>query len=145
MAGFTSAEAADILNHEFRAATLTKRAGNWVCLFTADPTEAGSFTNEVPIGVNGYARVSVPLADDRWTDPSVPVGGVNVVSNLLPVTFGNPTGTWAGGANITHFGIASASSGGRLVAYGLLGTPRPVLATDTNPTFGTSALVARLA
>lgn len=72
----------------------------YVCLFTADPTAAGSFTNEVSGG--GYARQSVTLA----------APASKATSNTALLTFSVTAGTV-----ITHVGLADASSTGTLRRY----------------------------
>jgi hypothetical protein len=142
MAGFSNYEAARILNHQARAATLTKRANNYIALFTADPTDTGSLVNEVPF-TNGYSRLARSLSDANWTVPAT-VGGVDQITNAVNFTFGDPTGDWAGGVNITHFAIMDAATAGNMIASGVIGTPRPVLAADNAPTFGPGALIWQL-
>lgn len=144
MAGFSSYEATRVLNHELRTTTITKRANNYIALFTADPTDAGTLTNEVP-ATNGYGRLAVPLSDAQWTDPTTPIGGLNQSVNAVNFTFGNPTGDWATGALLTHFAIMDASTAGNMIASGLIGTPRQVLSTDNAPTFGPGAFIFQLA
>src|SRR4051812_3045343 len=119
MAGFSNYEAQRILKFEGQSATITKRANNYVALFTADPTDAGLLTNEVPFTF-GYTRLVRPLADGDWTTPAT-VGGIDQMTNAINYTYGAPTGDWAGGANITHFAIMDAPTGGNMVASGIIG------------------------
>lgn len=143
MAGFANYEAWRVLNHELRSATITKRPNNYLALFTADPTDAGVLTNEVPFAF-GYARLAIALSDGQWTAPAT-VGGVDQCANAVNFTFGDPTGNWASGVNITNFAILDAATAGNMVASGIVGTPRPVLGTDNAPTFGPGAFIFQLA
>ena len=142
MPGFSTAKATDVLNHELRTGTNAKRAQNWLSLHTGDPTDAGLTSNEFPVA-NGYARVLLAMADATWTAPAE-VGGVVQVANAINITFGDPTGDWAAGANATHFGIWTASTGGIMVMSGVIGTPRPITDLDNAPTFAAGAFIIQL-
>lgn len=85
----------------------------YVSLHTADPGETGTqSTSET--AYTGYARLAVARTGAGWT-----VSG-NTASNAAALTWG--TCTASPGANITHFGIGSASSGaGTLDFSGALG------------------------
>lgn len=139
MAGLSTYEARRLINHQLRAATMSKRSNNYVALFTEDPTDAGSTTNEVPAS-NGYARVAIALSDALWTAPATS-GSVEQSTNAANVTFGTPTGDWASGALISWWAIFDASTGGNMIMSGPIGTPRAVLATDNAPVFGPGSLV----
>lgn len=87
---------ADFLDLLFGLAspTLTP-AGIYCSLHTGDPGETG--TNEVTLGNNGYARISVGVGGSNWTRTA------SQVVNDNPVTFSGPTpSAWA---QITHFGL----------------------------------------
>lgn len=75
-----------------------------LCLFTADPTQSGSFTNEVSGG--SYARV--PLSTLMGTA----TGGTMV--NTSDIETATATAAWG---TITHVGIADDDTGGNLLAY----------------------------
>ena len=71
----------------------------YIALFTADPTDSGSVTNEATY--TGYARVAVARTSGGWT-----IAGNNA-SNTAAVTFAECT---AGSNTITHFGICKAGT-----------------------------------
>ena len=79
-----------------------------LALFTADPTEAGVFTNEATY--TGYARVAMPKAS-AWTD------GGSTFTNATLLQFPQCT---AGSNTITHFGVCTLASGGEIIVSGAL-------------------------
>lgn len=90
----------------------------YIALYTTDPTDADS---GIEANYTSYARIAVARSVIGFTVSS------NVCSNAGVITF--PTST--GGSNtITHFGIRTALTGGDLVHYGALTTPRTIVATD---------------
>ena len=88
---------------DFRAS-----ANLYLALFTADPTEAGLFTNEA--NYTGYARVAMAKAT-AWTD-----GGASFTNASL-VQFPQCT---AGNNTITHFAVCTLASAGEIVVSGAL-------------------------
>jgi len=83
----------------------------YVALFTADPGEAGSATNECTY--TGYARVAVARTSGGWT-----ISG-DTVSNTAAVTFGECT---AGSETASHVGICKedVETTADLIFYGAL-------------------------
>ena len=74
-------------------------ATQYLALFTADPTEAGSVANEA--NYTGYARVALTKAT-AWTD------GGSTFSNAALIQFGACT---AGSNTVTHFAVVDTASG----------------------------------
>lgn len=101
---FTTSDAAAI--HNAGRGTAYPAWTPFFCAFTADPTAAGSFANEVT--GNGYARQSVTL--------SAPAS--KATNGTTQLTFTAPIG-----AIITYIGLADALATGSLRRYVLLGTP----------------------
>ena len=100
---FTTSDAAAILNAG--RGTAYPAWTPFLCAFTADPTVAGLFTNELATG--GYARQSVTLA----------VPASKSTNNTTQLTF-----TATAGTIITHIGMADAVTAGSLRRYVALGT-----------------------
>ena len=123
---------AAILDHLLRSTAWTKPIALYVALFTADPGEAGSLTNEVTGG--SYARVACGPSDETW---ALPVGGDKTFTNVAAVTFPAPTAAWG---DVTHFGICDASSGGLVLASGALDTPTTIGSGAPAPEFGAGDL-----
>lgn len=74
-------------------------ATQYLALFTADPTESGSVSNEA--NYTGYARVALTKAT-AWTD------GGSTFSNSALIQFGACT---AGSNTVTHFAVVDTASG----------------------------------
>ena len=93
----------------------------YVGLLLANPNNDGTGVVE-PAG-NGYARVSRANNLTEWPAAS---GRIKTHANdiVFPAASGGNWGT------ITHVGIFDAASGGTLLAFGALNTPRQVLDTD---------------
>jgi hypothetical protein len=72
----------------------------YIALFTANPGEAGSYTNEATFG--GYARVAVPRTAAWWDISS------DSIETIQDITFPECTG---GSETITHYGILKADVG----------------------------------
>lgn len=105
----------------------------YVALSSTTPTETGGNVTEPSSGA--YARVATAAAD--WNaatnaDPSV-------IDNANAIAFPTATGDWLAGADLTHFVLYDASSAGNALAWGALGTAKPVLNGDT-PSFAAGAL-----
>lgn len=94
----------------------TAPATVYVALFSADPTAAGTLTNEVTTTIRVAGRVAID-----WGDVTS-----RALANDAAVNFGNA----AGGASITHGAIMDAASAGNMLAWSPLTTPRTVIAGD---------------
>ena len=82
-----------------------------------------------------YARVSTAGAD--WN--AATVADPSVKSNGNAITFPQASADWVAGANLTYFVLYDLASGGNLMAFGALTTPKPVLNGDT-ASFGAGQL-----
>jgi hypothetical protein len=103
----------------------------YLALFTADPTETGSLTNEAAYG--SYERVAVVRTAGGWT-----VSG-NQASNTALVQFIKSTST---GADATHVGVCSGATKGLgtcLISLKLT-TDTPTT-TGIQPQFDAGALI----
>ena len=88
---------------DFRAS-----ANLYLALFTADPTETGSFANEATY--TGYARVTMAKAS-AWAD------GGSTFTNSGLLQFPQCT---AGNNTISHCAVCTLSSAGEVVVSGAL-------------------------
>lgn len=92
---------------------LTVPANLYIGLISTAPTATGGNVTEPSSG--GYTRVEVTnTGSSQWNnatdaDPSVK-------NNNAELTFPQSTGAWLAGANLTHFAIFTAASGGDYVA-----------------------------
>jgi hypothetical protein len=86
----------------------------YLALFTADPTETGSFANEVTGG--GYARQ--PLAGAMSTADTT---GNSV--NTSAITYAAATTDWG---TVTYLAICDALTTGNMICPGVPATPRTI-------------------
>lgn len=111
----------NLTNAEERRLLDASLDGTYLALFTADPTESGSLSNEVSGG--SYARVLV-----EWNAASTDGGGATTKVMTADEPLATATADWG---TITHFGFASASSAGTLRWYAPLDVSKTVLNGDT--------------
>jgi hypothetical protein len=131
----SNAEETAILNHQYRTATYAKPTNRYVALCTADPGETGTIAE---VSYTGYARVAVACADASWAAPADDGAGNMEITNAAAITF--PDATSDANAPATHFAVMTASSGGSVVDYGALGTPRTIMTGDTAISFAAGEL-----
>lgn len=137
MAGFVDTVERALLDHFLTDPAYTPPATMYLALSSTTPTEAaGNFTEP---STGSYARVSTAAADWSAASGTAPA----VKTNTATKTFPTATADWVAGANLTHFGLYDASTAGNLLAWGALGTAKPVLNGDT-ASFAASALVLKL-
>lgn len=122
-----------VFNHILRNVAMTSPTTVYMSMWTSvTDAEAGTGTE---VSGGSYARTAITFG--------APTNGVGTNSAL--VTFPTATADWNGGANITHFGIHDASTGGNLLtSLKALDTPRPVLNGDT-PQFAIGAVSVTVA
>ncbi|HRE87630.1 MAG TPA: hypothetical protein PK095_00700 [Myxococcota bacterium] len=112
-----------IANHVLRNTPYTSPTTVYLGLFTAAPGEAGGGTE---VSASGYARQ--PLTFGAPTD--------GVVENSGTLTFGPAGASWG---TITHTAIFDDSTGGNMLLYGALATPK-VVDTGDSLSFAAGAL-----
>lgn len=93
MANFTNAQEDETLDGITGVAQQTTPVTTYLAIFSADPTETGSVTNELTGG--GYARLSLAGLFPAST-------GTGTVSNDVVVNFATATADWS---QATHVGI----------------------------------------
>ena len=121
-----------ILNHILRGVAFPSLGASLhVALFTADPGEAGAFTNEVTGG--SYARVAVSRATGSWKDPSTATQGQSL--NTVAITFPTATASWG---TVTHFALVDAASGGNIWIKGAL-SGGVAIGSGQTPSFDTTS------
>lgn len=102
-----------LIEATLRATNYTAVTPIYLALYTADPVLIGG---EIVGG--SYAREIITFI--------APTAGVT--SNTALVIFTTATANWG---VITHFAIRDALTGGNLIYYGALATPRTILTGDT--------------
>lgn len=131
------------IDHVFRSATWAKPTALYIALFTAAPNDAGGGT-EVTGG--GYARVNLAPLDTNWKATQGGTSGASsgtggTTSNAIAIVFPAPSADWG---TATHYGIFDASSGGNLLIWDALSTPRTILSGDLPPSFAVDALAVSI-
>lgn len=106
----------------------------YIGLSTTAPSEAGGNITEP--GGFGYARAAV--ANTAANFPNT--GGDGTKSNGATIEFAQATGDWG---TVSHFFIADAATGGNVLAFGSLGTPKTIGNGDT-ASFGQGSLTITL-
>lgn len=112
-----------LLNRIFRGATYTFPTSLWIGLHTVAPTDS---TGGTEVSGNGYARKEVVANTTNFTEAT----GVNsgTTSNATVITFDQATGLWN---TVVSVGIYDAQTGGNLLAYSTLSTPKLIDNGDT--------------
>lgn len=108
-----------ILDHVLTATAYTQPA-RYIALFTADPGEAGSFTNEVSTSGTAYARQAVTFA----------AASSGSSATNATVTFPTATANWG---TITHVAIVDGDTegAGNVLFYGAVTTSKTIETGDT--------------
>ncbi|MDY8095877.1 hypothetical protein UY456_23190 [Paenibacillus polymyxa] len=121
-----------MLNQVFRNTAYTPPSKIYLALYTSNPTAADT-GQEVSGG--GYARQEVDFAaptSESYTQYH-PITGQQVIfskrtiKNSADIVLPTATADWG---KITHIGIRDADTGGNLLYYGALDTPRSILTND---------------
>ena len=106
-----------VLNKVFRNINFTSPAALYVALYTTAPTDSGG-GQEVNTG--GYARQAVTFGAPTGGSPSQ-------IANDAQVQFPEATADWS---TIVAAGLFTASTGGNLVCWGNLTTPKTINTGD---------------
>lgn len=106
-----------VLDHVFGAVTFTAPATLYFGLSTTTITDAGGNITE-PSG-NNYSRKS--MTNNTTNFPSAS-GGAK--TNGTDIQFATPSGSWG---TVTDFFISDASSGGNIIAVGVLSSSQAIV------------------
>ncbi|MNS16391.1 hypothetical protein D3C72_480440 [compost metagenome] len=119
-----------LLNEVFRATEYTKPDSVYVALYTSNPTAADTGQE-----VNGgaYSRQAV-----TFTAP-VAENGKQTIKNSADIQFAVATADWG---TVTHVGIRDAATGGNLLYFGALDSPRSILTNDRFKILTSSAVLS---
>lgn len=129
MGSITNSLAQDLLDHVLNKVTYTNPAAIYLCLCTADPTDAatGASMNEVP-NLYAYQRTAVVLGS---------AGGGRVIDQVGSVDF--PTASGGAWGDATHWAIVDNQTygTGQAMAFGALNATKSIADGDT-PTVAAS-------
>lgn len=113
----------------------------YVSLHTADPGDDGQTANEVT--GTGYARKQLAGGAADWNASSTPaLGSPSIATNAVAILFAAAGGSWAGGANVTHFGLWDSLAGtgeANFIGRGTV-TPAQAFTTGNTPNFAIGQL-----
>lgn len=128
MAGnFSDYTETNILQTTLRGVAFPVPAGIFAAMYTADPTDANIVANEVQAAaLPAYARQNAAGAGTIDTGWTAPANGVS--SNAKVITF--PANNGTGAVTVTHVGILDAATGGNLLYYAQLATPKTLQVGD---------------
>lgn len=121
-----------LLNQVFRNQTYTKPTKVFIALYTSNPTAADT-GQEVTGG--GYSRQEVafgaPTSENYQqyhpsTGQQVTVSK-RTIKNSADIVMPTASADWG---QVTHIGIRDAATGGNLLYFGALDTPRSILTND---------------
>lgn len=115
----------------------------YVGLLTTTPTDSTAGTE---VSGGSYARVSVTSGTTAWNNTQGNTTGASTgtdgtTENAGTVTFPAPTANWG---TVNGFGIYDASSGGNLLIYAPLTTPKTINNGDAAPSFAAGALTIQI-
>jgi len=125
----------------FRGQSFTAPSSIYVALLTSAPSDAGGGTE---VSGGAYARVQVVSSLANWAgtqsvgSTTASSGSGGQTSNNGSIVFPSPVG--ANWGVVTHFGLYDAVSGGNLLYWAALTTPKTVNDGDSPPTFLAGAL-----
>ena len=108
-----------ILDHVLTATSYTQPS-RYLALFTADPGEAGSFTNEISTSGTAYARQAVTFA----------AASSGSSATNATVTFPTATANWG---TVTHVAVVDGDTegAGNVLFYGAVTTSKTIETGDT--------------
>ena len=110
MSGFSTYLQSAVLNWIRGTAMPTAPTAIYVALFSADPTDAGTLTNEVTTTIRTAGRVAANFG------AVATASGTGTIANTAIVDFG----TAAGSATVTWFGIFDAATNGNMIGSGTI-------------------------
>lgn len=114
-----------LLDHALGTTTFTKPTTVYLALFTADPGEASSFTNEISTSGTAYSRQAISFA----------AAASGSAASSATVTFPTATASWG---TITHVAVCDGGTAGagNQLFYGAVTTSKTI---DTGDTFQVSS------
>lgn len=109
-----------ILNFVFNGGSFTAPSTVYLALFTSEPTDAGGGTE---VSGGSYARKAVTCNTTNF-----PLTTTGIITLATAQAFATATADWG---TVVAFAIFDALSGGNMLYWVLLGTPRTILNGDS--------------
>lgn len=109
-----------ILNYIFNGGAFAQPATVYIGLFTSAPTDAGGGTE---VAGGSYARKAIACNTTNF--PTTTTGQIQLDTTQ---TFAQASAAWG---TVDSFGIFDASSGGNLLYWAPLNTPKTIASGDT--------------
>lgn len=134
-----------IIDWLYRGQPFTPPATRYFALLTASTDDDGAPLTEVSGG--SYARVAVASNMTNWAGTQgagttvASTGTSGTTSNNAPVTWPAPTANWGQVLQVAAF---DASSGGNMLEYIALTTPKTINNGDPAPSFAIGALTMQI-
>lgn len=116
----------------------------YIGLLTAAPSDSAAGTE---VSGGSYARQQVASSLANWSGTQgagttvASSGTSGTVSNNNAITFPAPTADWG---QITHFAAYDALTGGNMLFYAALTTPKTINNDDAAPSFAAGALTFQI-
>lgn len=119
MAGFSQYTQQKLIDHLLKTAAFTVPTNIYVALYTTPPTDTGGGTEE---SGTGYSRVVC----NSWNAATAATPSVATNSGI--VSYGNAGGSnWA---TVSGFGLFDTVSGGNLLGWATVTTPKTINSGD---------------
>lgn len=123
----------ELLDHWLGGGDYSRPATVYLALYTVAPSNSGGGTE---CSGGSYARKSV--TNNATNFPAASGGDPATKTLAVAQTFATPTANWG---TVVAVGILDASSGGNLLGWTALETPREILNGDAAPRFSANELV----
>lgn len=123
----------------FRGQAFTWPATTYAALYTASPNNAGGGTE---VSGGSYARVAIASTLAAWSGTQgagttvASTGSGGRIGNNGAIAFPTPTADWG---TVVADGLFDASSGGNLLAWSVLASPKSISAGGTAPSYDADA------
>lgn len=122
MSSFSNYTENGVLNHLFRATSMSSPANVYLGLFTSDAgLESNTIASATEVVDSAYSRVNI-TTNGSYTAPSD-----GVIRNVQDLDFAPATVDWG---TITHTAVLDAATGGNVLAWGALTNPRSIHISD---------------
>lgn len=104
-----------ILNHRYGGPDYVRPATVYVAFFTSAPSTSGGGTE---VAGGAYARIAVTNNATNW-----PAAVNGVTANGAAITFAQASASWG---TVTHVAVFDALSGGNMLDFAALASPKTV-------------------